>query len=164
MKVRRRWVLALVAAALAGCATPPPPLPEAAAPHWSGRLALTVHGDSPQRVSAMFELRGNAQTGELLLSTPLGAALAMVGWQPHGAWLQRPGGARETYADMATLTEALTGTALPLAALLDWLQGRPTEVPGWLLVQLDANAGRLHAQRTAPAPLVDLRLAWTPSP
>ena len=164
MRGDRRQALGWVAALLAGCATPPPPPPESAGHHWSGRLALTVHSDPPQRASALFELRGDPQAGELLLSSPLGQALAHVGWNAGGAWLQRPGTAREAYPDMATLTEALTGAALPLAALFDWLQGRPTEAPGWVLVQLDATAGRLHAQRIAPTPPVDLRLTWTPSP
>lgn len=164
MRGDRRRALGWVAALLAGCATPPPPPPEAAGRRWSGRLALTVHSDPPQRASALFELRGDPQAGELLLSSPLGQALAHVGWDAGGAWLQRPGAAREPYPDMAVLTETLTGAALPLAALFDWLQGRPTEAPGWARIHHDAATGRLHAQRTAPTPLVDLRLTWTPSP
>lgn len=154
--------LPLLAALLAGCATPPPPAAEGVEPAWSGRLALLVQAEPPQRASVAFDLRGRPQRGELLLSGPLGQTLAQVRWDEAGAWLQRPDGTTERHPDMAALTEALTGAALPLAALFDWLDGRPTEVAGWTLLNLDAAAGRLHARRHAPAPLVDLRVAWQP--
>ncbi|WP_246100639.1 outer membrane lipoprotein LolB [Tepidimonas alkaliphilus] len=159
---RRRGIgLALAAALLAGCAAPPPRSPaDTATSGWSGRLALTVHGEPPQRASAGFELRGAPQRGELLLSTPLGQLAARVRWDDGGAWLERPDAEPQRYADVAALTEALTGAALPLPALFDWLDGRPANVPGWTLLQLDAAQGRLHARRDAPAPVVELRLAW----
>ena len=159
---RRRGIgMALAAALLMGCASPPPrPAADGALRAWSGRLLLTVHGQPPQRASAGFDLRGAPQRGELLLSTPLGQLVARVHWDDTGAWLQRPDTQPERYADMAALTEALTGAALPLVALFDWLDGQPTSVPGWTLLELDADQGRLHARRDLPAPVVELRLAW----
>lgn len=145
---------------LAGCASVPHPVDDGSTPAWSGRLALTVHTEPAQRASASFDLRGRAQRGELLLSSPLGQALARVHWDDRGAWLERPDGSAERYPSLATLTEALTGAALPLEALFDWLAGQPADVPGWTLVHLDAAAGRLHARRDTPAPTVELRLSW----
>ena len=61
-------------------------------------------------------------------------------------------------SDMAVLTQALTGTPLPLEALFDWLRGQATPASGWA-VDLSAHAeGRLIAQRREPLPTAELRL------
>lgn len=160
MGLRMRWrgLLAL-AALLGGCASVPAP-PSPPPPQWSGRLALVIHTDPVQRASAGFDLRGWAQRGELWLHGPLGQTLAQVHWNEDGAWLERPDAPAQRYPDVGALTEALTGAALPLATLLDWLQGRPSEAPGWSLLTLDADQGRLQALRHSPQPRVELRLVW----
>ena len=73
-----------LAAALAGCAAigePRPPGDDAL----EGRLSVRVEGTTvePERsLSAAFELRGDAQSGTLNLSTPTGTILAQARWTP----------------------------------------------------------------------------------
>lgn len=115
------------ALALAGCATVPRGDAALAAPTFAGRLSVQVEADgaAPARsFSAAFELRGDARTGHLDLSTPLGSVLAQARWSPTQVVLATPRG--ETgFADLDALTTEVLGESLPLAALFDWLQGRP---------------------------------------
>lgn len=122
--IRGRGAAALLAALglLAGCATTPRPAPELA-----GRLAVQVqaHAGTPGRsLSTQFELHGDARAGELQLTTPLGGITAKANWRPGAAELSTAQGTR-LFADLDTLAEELLGQALPLAALIDWLRGRP---------------------------------------
>lgn len=110
-------------ALLAGCATVPP----RAAPDLAGRLALRVEahaGAEARSITTAFELRGDARAGELQLTTPLGSTAAQARWRPGTAELITPEGTRG-FADLDTLAQELLGEALPLAALIDWLRGRP---------------------------------------
>jgi outer membrane lipoprotein LolB len=143
---------------LAGCAAPPrsPAAPGEQA--WAGRLALTVEGNAAQSFSAGFELKGSAQTGELTLTNPLGGVAAVLAWAPGSATL-RSGGEVRLFPSVEALATEATGAPLPLASLFDWLAGMPTAVPGWQVDVSQVPAGRLRAQRTAPQPLVDLRVA-----
>lgn len=112
----------LAALALAGCAAVPP-----AAPTLSGRIALQVDAqrDRPaQALSAAFELRGGADQGELVLSTPLGTTLAAAHWSRSEARLVTPQGEKR-FDDLDALSRETFGETLPLRALPDWLQGRP---------------------------------------
>ncbi|MDM7463336.1 outer membrane lipoprotein LolB [Tepidimonas taiwanensis] len=143
---------------LTGCAVAPSAPPGG----WSGRIALTLASEPAQRWSAAFDLEGSPTQGTLRLYTPLGQTLATVGWTADGAWLDRGDGAPTRYPDVATLTAELTGAALPVAALFDWLAGVARDVPGWRVDLSDHAAGRLRAQRLAPPPAADLRLTWRP--
>src|SRR3990167_3430627 len=60
---------------LVGCAQPPQ-VPAGEEDTWNGRIALQVEGQASQSFSAIFELRGNAQTGGLALISPLGSRIA----------------------------------------------------------------------------------------
>lgn len=152
----RRLVLAsALGLALGACSSLRPPSTAQAA--WSGRLSLAVRTEPAQNFSAGFELRGNARLGELMLNTPLGTTLAQASWTPRGAQLHSAQQVR-SFASMEELTEQLTGAALPLNALFDWLQGLPAEVPGWQADLSQHAQGRLSARRSSPAPLVELRL------
>jgi outer membrane lipoprotein LolB len=51
-----------------------------------------------------------------------------------------------------------TGTEIPVRALFDWLNGIPTEVPGWRVDLTQLPEGRLQVRRLTPTPTVDLRL------
>ncbi|MES2958358.1 MAG: outer membrane lipoprotein LolB [Pseudomonadota bacterium] len=107
---------------LAGCAATPNPPPELA-----GRLAVRVeaYAGAPARsLSTQFELRGDAQAGELQLTTPLGSTAALARWRPGSAELVSGEGTRR-FADLDALAQELLGESLPLAALIDWLRGRP---------------------------------------
>lgn len=155
----RLLLAGVLLALLSACATPPrePVVPGEV--FWQGRLALRVDSQPPQSLSAGFELRGNAQQGELALSSPLGQVLAVADWGAQGARL-RQGGTERRYASVDDMTTELTGTPLPLAALYDWLQGKADAPAGWE-VDLSGHAeGRLVARRMAPPPAAELRLRF----
>lgn len=158
----RRATLAplLLAAALAGCAAPRPPATTEGGDGQvrSGRLALSVEDAAATSFSAGFELRGRPEAGELTLYTPLGGVAAQLRWQPGQALLQAPGQAPRRYASLQAMVEEATGAPLPVAALFDWLDGRPTPVPGWEADLSALESGRLRARRTAPPPPAELRL------
>lgn len=124
---------------------------------WRGRLQVQVHSTPPQNLSAAFELLGNAERGSLSLTSPLGTTLAEAQWTPQGA-VWRTATETRQFASMDALGEQLVGTALPLAALFDWLQARPTPAQGWEADLQDLPQGRLRAQRTQPEPAALLRI------
>ena len=153
--------------ALSGCASL---APTHAPDVLSGRLSVRVDGQPGRSVSAGFELAGNAERGQLLLSGPLGTTAAQASWQP-GQALLRSGGSETRHADLDSLGQAALGEALPMAALFDWLHGRawagaPAQPrtdgqPGFLQLgwQIDLVRwadGALEAVRLAP-PVVTVR-------
>lgn len=159
-----------LAALLAGCASTVAPDPAAL----SGRLSVRVEGDADhaaRALSAAFELRGDAEQGSLNLSTPFGTMLAQAQWSPQQALLVTPQG-RTAYADLPALTRELLGEALPMAALFDWLRGRPwpgagsqaTQPPdeagfaqlGWQVTLARFDEGVVVARRAEP-PAVTVR-------
>jgi outer membrane lipoprotein LolB len=169
--VSHRWACAaaLLCAVLAGCATPPgPPNPT---PELSGRLAVRVAGDAARSLSAGFALTGNAQAGQLALTSPLGTVLAQARWAPGLALLQTPD-TRSEHASLDDLAEAALGERIPLAALVDWLHGRPwagapaQPLPapaigfsqlGWQVDLARHAEGWVLARREQPAPEVTVR-------
>ena len=66
------------------------------------------------------------------------------------------------YAHMDELTEQLTGAALPLPALFQWLRGLASEVPGWSADLSGHSDGRILAQRLTPLPRAELRIRLQP--
>ena len=93
----------------------------------TGRLAVRVDASAsaPARsVSAAFDLRGDARAGRLNLATPFGTVLAQARWAPEHVFLVTPQGETE-FADLDALTHEVLGESLPVAALFDWLRGRP---------------------------------------
>ena len=120
-------------------------------------MGLKVASDPPQSFSAGFSLSGNAQTGELSLTSPLGSILAVMKWQPGAAMLSQ-GGQERHYGSLDELAAQAIGTPIPVRALFAWLHGEPQAVEGW---QADLSAlgnGRLTAQRLQPLPTAELRL------
>ena len=165
----RAAVLAMVAMVvlLQGCATTTPVGP-GETPWIGGRLSLRIDANPVQNVSAAFELRGNGNSGELRLNSPLGTRLAAARWSPGSAVLADSQG-EQRYASLQDLSRKALGEVLPLAALPDWLAGRPWpdaphainpagfEQLGWM-VQLTRRAdGFVEASRAAP-PAVLLRV------
>ncbi len=157
-----RWAAGLAIATLAACATPGP---VAERPQFSGRLSLQILAQPPRAESAHFELSGSPERGRLALSTPLGTRLGEARWMPGEALLVAAGGRETRYDDMDALTRALLGEALPVAALFDWLAGRPWPgaparplAPagfaqlGWRIDLAEADAGRMIARRDAAPP------------
>ncbi len=168
----QRWLIApwMVPLALlvflAGCATPPSTPIESRTEQttWSGRLSLQVEeqvGQAAQSFSAAFELQGNAAQGELTLLNPLGNALAHIDWTPAHARLQSGEKTQES-TSLDILLAQMTGTALPVRALFDWLRGVQTSASGWQANLADINQGRLEATRHTPAPRATLRIIFEP--
>ena len=77
-----------------------------------------------RNLSAAFELAGDAGRGRFDLNSPLGTTLARARWEPGRVSLRTPQG-ESRYADLAALTREMLGEELPVAALFDWLRGRP---------------------------------------
>jgi len=145
---------------LGACATPP----RTALPHenaWNGRLAVQVASDPPQSFSAGFELQGQPGAGELQLNSPLGNTVATVVWSPTGAQL-RQGDQVTRRASLDELTTELAGTALPVAALFDWLKGQATPSNGWQADLSRHAQGRVTARRLSPLPSAELRIVFQP--
>ncbi len=164
----RVWLAATLAALLSACATPPPATGEL--PWTAGRLSLRVEA-TPQRaqqsLGVAFEVRGTGEQGELRLTSPLGTQVAAARWAPGLAVLRTSEGER-SFTNLDELSREALGEALPLAALPDWLNGRPWtaaahtprsdgfEQLGWQ-VQTDRLAqGWVSASRAA-APAIELR-------
>lgn len=165
----RRACLFIGAAVLAGCATRPPAEPDM--PWVSGHLTVRMDGgaDTPARsVTGLFDLRGDARSGELRLSSPLGTLMATLQWSPGAARL-RNGDGEATFADLDELSRQVIGEPLPLQALPDWLAGRPWpgaastvtaagfEQMGWRVGLARWADGLIDAERAA-TPSVRLRL------
>jgi outer membrane lipoprotein LolB len=137
----------------------------------SGRLQVRIdaYAEQPVRsVGAAFDLRGDDRQGELRLNTPLGTQVASARWSAAGVTLTTPSG-QQQFQNLDDLSREALGEALPLAALPDWLAGRPWsgaahaphtagfEQLGWL-VAVDRRAqGIIEARRTAP-PAVWMRV------
>lgn len=122
-------LLSSAALMLTGCATVAPKPADVLAEgdvRLSGRLSVQVAGSSGRASggNAGFELLGNPRAGMLELSTPLGSLVARATWSPNDTTLQTPE-AERSFADMDALTRELLGEAIPVAALFDWLRGRP---------------------------------------
>ena len=145
--MRRALAALLGAALLAGCAQLPKNQPTPPAlDKLSGRLSVTVAATSQQRStggSAGFELTGGPEAGQLTLTSPLGTLAALARWQPGEAVLQTPEQERR-FADLDALTRELLGEAVPVAALFDWLRGRP-----WPQAPAPRHARRLRTARLA---------------
>jgi outer membrane lipoprotein LolB len=156
----RAWLGAACCALLvAGCAVPPRTPVAPGLQVWSGRLALTVEGQSSQSFSAGFELKGAPEAGELSLFNPLGGTIAVLGWSPGTATLKANGNTRQ-FPSLEALAQEATGAPLPVAALFDWLGGKPTPISGWEPDVSQVADGRLRARRTDPPPPADLRVLF----
>lgn len=146
---------------VSACATPASDGPRSDEARWAGRFSLTVHSEPPQSWSAGFELSGSALAGDLQLSSPLGSRLAEVRWSASGAELQQ-GDRLTRHSSLDSLTAELGGTALPVAALFDWLRGRQAPVSGWEADLSRQSEGRIVARRLQPLPGAELRLILQP--
>lgn len=161
---------ALLAALLTACATPPA---SDGLPWTSGRLSVRVEaaaGKPASSATAAFDLRGNAEQGELRLNSPLGTVMASARWAGDGAVLAT-GQGEARYPDLETLSREALGEVLPLRAFPDWLAGRPWagaastprpdgfEQLGWRVSLVAFAQGSLEAVRdAAPMTVVRVRL------
>jgi len=163
------WLAALLLAGCASVARPP-----AAGDALAGRLSVKVDAtpaSEARNLSASFDLQGDPQQGRLDLSTPLGTVLAQARWAPGRVALVTPQG-ETLFASLDDLTREVLGESLPVAALFDWLRGRPwpgapstpSEAPaepgfgqlGWTVSLARCDQGWVAATR-AQAPAVTVR-------
>lgn len=171
--IRGRVTLAAAAAALvSACTTVQPPAPPGDS--LSGRLAVKVDasaGQPARSVTAGFELAGSPPAGRMSLTSPLGTMIAQADWSPEGARLVTSDG-ESRFGNLDELTREMLGESLPVAALFDWLRGRPwpgapsqaTTPPteagfdqlGWAVRLGRFDDGLVVAQRAAP-PQVTVR-------
>lgn len=160
--LRHRWMgwLVLCALWLAGCAQPMPSAP-VEENSWNGRIALQIDGQASQSFSAMFELRGTAQAGGLVLLSPFGNRIAQLDWKDGHAQLVS-GQDTRTSDSLDTLLQDVTGTRIPVTALFSWLKGTQASATGWQADLTGIANGRLTARRDDPQPTATLRIALTP--
>ena len=130
---------------------------EAETAFWAGRISMQVQSDPVQAFFAGFELKGQADTGELTLISPLGSILGVMRWTPTEATLDQ-GGNIQRFATTNELLAQATGAAVPISALFDWLGGKNTTAPGWTADLSQRVNGRITAQRTEPSPQANLRI------
>ena len=162
------------------CATHPPPLPGHV---YSGRLAVRTDAapNWPARsVTGQFELSGNASSGQLILTSPIGTTVARARWSDPVGSQGAPSkieleadGTTTHYTTLEEMMQRAIGDQLPLPAMFDWLSGRPwpdapvergTTGPtfdqlGWHvdLSQLADNR-LIDAQRALPVPTLHVRV------
>ena len=160
--LRHGWMgwLLLCALWLAGCAQPMPSAP-VEENSWNGRIALQIDGQASQSFSAMFELRGTAQAGGLVLLSPFGNRIAQLDWKDGHAQLVSGQNTR-TSDSLDTLLQDVTGTRIPVTALFNWLKGTQASATGWQADLTGIADGRLTARRDDPQPTATLRIALTP--
>jgi outer membrane lipoprotein LolB len=88
-------------------------------------IKLQPFGDQPAKgISLGFFFSGNPSSGQLDLMTPLGSQIAQIRWAPEHVWVVDTKG-RQDFDSMDALSRARLGEALPLQAMISWLQGRP---------------------------------------
>ena len=129
---------------------------------WAGRLSLQVQSPSEsvaaQSFAASFELKGQPESGELTLFSPLGSILGVMRWTPDEAVFDAGNGKLQRYLSVESFLAETTGAAVPMAALFGWLRGQDTGAAGWTVDLSRHSDGRIAARRNSPAPQADLRL------
>lgn len=132
-------------------------------------MSLKIDAVDPQALgpqqgqffSASFELTGNANAGQLTLTSPLGSVLAGLNWTESTAQL-RANGELRSFNSLDALVFHATGAAIPLASLFSWLAGVEAQAPGWQVDLSRLSNGRLVARRLEPLPTAELRLVLEP--
>ena len=124
---------------------------------WTGRISLQIQSEPVQAFFAGFELKGQADIGELTLISPLGSILGIMRWSPTEAVLEQNGSIKR-FTSTNELLAQTTGAAVPVSALFDWLVGKNTPTPGWTADLSQQGNGRITAKRTEPVPQADLRI------
>ncbi len=136
-------------------------VPEVQRSFFAGRISLVIDAapdavnPSAQAFSGSFEWRGNAQTGQLDLLSPLGSIVAQMQWSPGSAQLTS-GGTQRSFPTAVSMIEQTTGVQIAPEQLLDWLQGRDSlltnSAADWQVDLTRHAQGRISAKRQQPTP------------
>ena len=173
MTSKRAWIAAAaLLAGLSACSPFPARSPDAFPANTSadqlalqGQLSIKLQAFQAlpaKGVSMGFFFNGGPQGGQLDLMTPMGSQVARVHWTRTDAWLQTDQGNRH-FQTLGELSQEVLGEDLPLAALMQWVQGQPApDLPpptritpksfqqnGWDIDTTDTGIGRINAQRPA---------------
>lgn len=124
----RAFAGAVLALALAACATvgpapPPAERPVSASFDSAGRLSAR-HGNDG--VAVHFTWTHAPGNDVFDVATPLGQTVARLRGDAAGIFVERPGEAPMQYPDWNALTQSVIGVALPVDGLVSWLQGAPS--------------------------------------
>jgi outer membrane lipoprotein LolB len=143
----------------------------------AGRIAMR-YGE--QAASGNVAWRHSRASDELLITTPVGGAVARIVREGEGVTLTGADGEEHRAADAESLTERVLGFRLPLEGLSDWVRARPSAGPtavthydpvgrlasleqsGWRIEYLDyetAHAGSMPTRMRLQYPGLELRLA-----
>jgi outer membrane lipoprotein LolB len=165
---------------LQACATYVPPL---AGSVYAGRIAVRTEASATQparSVSGQFELSGTPSSGQLILTSPIGTTVARARWSRPAGALGEPSdieleanGSTSRYPTLEAMMQQAIGDQLPLAAMFDWIAGRPWpgapvtrdaatasfDQLGWHVDESRfATARLIDAQRPLPAPTLHVRV------
>lgn len=137
--MRRAGALLATALGLVACAG----LPELGAQksallefELAGRIAVR-YGE--QAASGSVAWRHARDSDELLITTPVGGAVARIVRDREGVVLTTADGVEHRATDAETLTERVLGFRLPLEGLSDWVRARPAAGPT-AVAQYDIDA------------------------
>jgi outer membrane lipoprotein LolB len=148
MRFSRLAASALMAAALAGCATGAAKLSNPAAtvgPYrdtisLTGRLAVTYENDGqPGSMNGKFTWDQRPGHLDVAMLSPLGQTQATIAVTPQAATLTLAGQPPREAKDIDTLTAQTLGWSLPVSGLRDWLQGYATDANGKRFIASPAN-------------------------
>lgn len=144
-----RWLFALwFVAVIAGCATPPPIVPDsqsipADALSRTGRFAVSVdeQGGRQHAVQGGFSWYDVGPQGLTLdLTTPLGNALARVEVAADGSAVLTESNGERTRAESAdALVARVLGSPIPVDGLRYWLRGKMPAQPAASISERDAQ-------------------------
>jgi outer membrane biogenesis lipoprotein LolB len=138
-------VLPVLLLLLSACATAPKPAVIAnTAPTTPSTVSPAIAQSVKGRISAVatdgegkgqpfhggFELTldpPEGDTGQLMLLTPIGSTVAILGWTKTSAILRKPQGGVALYPSLATMLQETIGIALTPAMLRSWLMATPID-------------------------------------
>jgi outer membrane lipoprotein LolB len=117
-------LLAFTLVVLAACAQFQSKPPQDLEFDLSGRLAARYGNEA---FTGNLAWRHARNSDEMLLSSPLGAALARLVRDGNNIVLSTAEPKEYRASDAETLTEEVLGFRVPLAGLADWVRGRPSD-------------------------------------
>jgi outer membrane lipoprotein LolB len=152
-----RW--ALLALALAGCASLEPSSIEKPEFDLAGRIAARYRDES---FSGTLSWRHAHGADEMLISSPLGQGIARIARDGGMVTLTTAEPREYRAADVEALTEQVLGFRVPLEGLAQWVRGRPApelESRGWQVEYQERDAQGRPKRLRVTYPGVELRLA-----